>query len=1038
MNYTNEEILAATTKLVRDAIRRPYGVLGNRDTSVTLTDIQDAAAGVFLLFPNAPFYALFLGTERVRDLVANELETLNSLINNIVDVGRNTTAVDTLTSLNNASVALTALSGAANRRALTSGATFEAITAVPAWQRFDDNIGRFLDDHAGNIKNGGSIVDTPAGARAALPALITSLKAEHAELVRRVTLLVGGLDDFNSLQLRATLQASILQRAQEVLDANIATLDALTPEARLGALRDVTIDLLAARAVVRSFGSLTSPTLFAPINGVGKAFADATRPATAAAATADLFSPFIILPTESQLDFFLDGEVTQTSIVTIQGSFAARLDGLIAEPFGILASPDPDQNDTFVIRCTDELDVPVGPLTPGAAVTIEAVVAEINADIAAVVPPPPIVAEAYFNPLKFTGSVIASTGPDTFTFLNASVDAAAIGVELADKVVVISGDNAGNIYTVTAISGPVPPSTPGFLLLTVISGIHVAATNDIVEIGPPSRLLRLRITDAGAAAALATNKRIDLIADDAVATAAFETLGYFGNTGIASRRTTADEVVNSIEIAPGAAVGLNTRLVASKELIATLFSGQGHSVTTSSLKYILFKLREIATMTTVLGVTTFNVSNTSGITTGDYVALREPPGANDVDAFGVITVVDSTSFTVSSWNSDDVLFVDPPTDGSVLIDVGPNLVLPNDCILRIAENSINDGDYTVSYSGAVQPFSIPFELPLTRSIPFITQGGQAVINNVVLGQERVIFSSTDTTLATRVLVTDGDTGGGPNPLSAIARFVSAPPLNAVGTTTFFQIPENPKTLEVGDQLEFYELNYATVSQSFIIAALQLADLIIELKTGLATNEPSFTFTTTGQVPPFARIRKVKRDNFDVFSTAAMAWLDSEVNETQFFPNLDRLINPLLSGNPSIVQINNAKLALQDMVTSLNDLSVILDSYNVSEVTQVNSLIDSFLEKGSDRAVDLLLEGQFSTFFGLSVDGQSYAGDVLAKIKEIQRLDLPVKKVRRADAGHEQILAQWEEPDFEFDQSDISDFEEVDIPDDFDKPFPGQA
>jgi len=55
MSYTDEEVTAAVEKLVRTSIRRNIGSLGNRDLDVSFDDYMDAAAGVFILFQNAPF-----------------------------------------------------------------------------------------------------------------------------------------------------------------------------------------------------------------------------------------------------------------------------------------------------------------------------------------------------------------------------------------------------------------------------------------------------------------------------------------------------------------------------------------------------------------------------------------------------------------------------------------------------------------------------------------------------------------------------------------------------------------------------------------------------------------------------------------------------------------------------------------------------------------------------------------------------------------------------------------------------------------------
>lgn len=1069
MDYTSDEILAATTKLVADAVRRGYGDLGNRDTSITLSDTADAAAGVFLLFPSAPYYVVDLGTQRLQDLVASVAETLEKLYNAVTDIGRNTRPIDSISSLNNAEVALRSLATAARTRATSSGNTststesggdgsrsqsgpsFTDIEGTPAWQRFDANVQRFLDEHAGNIKSGSSIVDTPAAARSSIPSLLSSVKEGHAELLRRATLLKDAVGDFESLQLRATLSASILERAQEVLGENIGVLESLTPEQRLGELRGLVLDLLAARTLVRNFGSLTPPTLFALIDGVGSPYADAAHPATSASVnTTYYYSPYIILDDSNQLDFFLDGDSSPVT-VGIQGSFLARLDGLISEPFDIGVT-----NNVFDIDVTDASSVNVV-LTTGATVPIETVVSDINTAIAAVGTPPPIVAEAYLNPLKFTGNATAGSSPTRFTFLNASVSPAALGIELGDKIVVTSGTNSGNIYTVNFIIEPIPPSTPGVLRATLVSGSHVVATDDVIEVGAPNRLLRIRLTDTSPVSSLLINRRIDLPDTNDIAVAALQTLGYQGSVGIASRRTTADEVINSLDSSPSTVVGLTPRVSASK-YFDPLFvpTSQGRTDINSSLKYIIFDLRDVASsVVTSGGVTTITVPDTSNISVGETAVMREADGANDVNAYGLVaSIPSSTTFTVTTWSSDDPLFTGPaPADSTdVVVEVGPDLsFIPRDCILKIDENGLVDGDYTVSYSGAF-PNSIPFELPLTRALPLVVTGGQPIVSTVSLGVERITFSSTDTTLATKVICNDGDIGSGPNPVTAVYRFFPSGLAEGVGSTTWFKIPEDPKTLETSDLLEFYENDYNIVSQSFVIKSFQLGDLLIELESAMDTDLPSFTFTTEGTTPPFARIRKTKKNNFDSFKRNIETWLTRDENDDTFFRELDALINPLLSNsNPSIVQINNAKMKVQELLGIISttgavsagnpigtDIEAVLNSYQADVVKQVDVLIDTFQERSADRAVDLLLEGQFTTFFGLDIDGCSYAGDVMKRVQEIQRTDLPVKKVRRPDAGFDRVIAQYEEADFEFDQSDIEGNEEVDIPTDFKKPFPDGA
>ena len=64
---------------------------------------------------------------------------------------------------------------------------------------------------------------------------------------------------------------------------------------------------------------------------------------------------------------------------------------------------------------------------------------------------------------------------------------------------------------------------------------------------------------------------------------------------------------------------------------------------------------------------------------------------------------------------------------------------------------------------------------------------------------------------------------------------------------------------------------------------------------------------------------------------------------------------------------------------------------------------------------------------------------MEQIQEVAQQDLPIKKTKRQlNQGQEALLASWQEPDYEFEQSDLAGVDEVEIPADFDKEFPGQS
>lgn len=134
-DYSSEEITAAVEKIVASAIRRPYGRFGNRDIQAAFTDLQDAAAGVFVLNVSAPFYTALLGAGRLNELLVPLTQIINELLEALANVNRRVREIDNLAPLNNAKAALAALELAASGR--SQG--FTSIESTPAYQRYDAN-----------------------------------------------------------------------------------------------------------------------------------------------------------------------------------------------------------------------------------------------------------------------------------------------------------------------------------------------------------------------------------------------------------------------------------------------------------------------------------------------------------------------------------------------------------------------------------------------------------------------------------------------------------------------------------------------------------------------------------------------------------------------------------------------------------------------------------------------------------------------------------------------------------------------------------
>jgi hypothetical protein len=201
---------------------------------------------------------------------------------------------------------------------------------------------------------------------------------------------------------------------------------------------------------------------------------------------------------------------------------------------------------------------------------------------------------------------------------------------------------------------------------------------------------------------------------------------------------------------------------------------------------------------------------------------------------------------------------------------------------------------------------------------------------------------------------------------------------------------------------------------------------------------------SAQPVPFARLRVGTVNDYSAVQALLETWLANAINQPLYLTNLNRLVNPVLANaTPTALAVNNALNALNALfaivlsteATALGQdptqsLDTILNDYDVEPVPAVDSLITTFLDKGSDLAVDTLLAGQFSAFFNMNASGTSYAGAVQQATVAVAMNDLPVRRYNRPEAQTSQLTGQAQSPDFEYTGSDLNEQlpgEQVDPP-----------
>lgn len=1016
-DYTPDEITTAVEQIVRSSIRRPYGALGNRDIQTSFNDLQDAAAGVFLLEQNAPFYVAFLGAQRLKEYIENELSILLELIEAIENTDRKTKDINNLASLNNARTALTSLEIASNSRTNS----FQSIEDVPAFKRYDANLQRFLDEHGNNIRKNNQIVPTPQESRIKLPQLIRDLKAAHAEVISRLQYLAGAIDNYDSLNLPSIISTGVISRARQVLSSRVDELEVLSPKDRLAKIRETILDLLAGRAAVKAMGSLKATTIFALLEGNADVFADVDHPATPARLVSDIAGPYPIIAGENELYFRMDDSFSFTGIVP--GSYVANLTGR-AEPYEFTA----DNNILWVdIDGFDRLIITFSLAQLTALQVADAIDLQIANQIPVLPANYPLIAEQIIFQRRFVGSVniivpsIHGGDADILISPDFPGNWGNLGIQPGDSLTVSDFTSANNGLWFTVLSIEEDET-----ILTVAKDTEapVEETSKNVEVGP-ARAVRLRIKDSEAINCL--NNRVSFSFPASYANTALESLGFPVGGVIRCRSTDADTIVGSL-LTSYASQKQGIPRLGAQAVLETVYDGPGRSNPEDATQVVAYKVRAAGTVTGGSNVV-FSIlaSQLANIEVGDVIVIRETTTLADLNVAGVITevVTDPSDPHISAT------MVQAIADGNILCEVmdGSSLpVLPKYLDFRISDSAGQDGDYTLVYSG-IQVFSgittnVRSEFNLERTIPLNrAQGGLPQLFNLEIGLKKIAFSSTDTSLATKVKL---DESGGFN--SAVRKFINSGIQEEVGTTKYFQLPEDPKNLSEGDILELHETSPSVPTYNPTITSLEMTNLLVEVNPELPTDLSEVNMSLNSSVP-FGRVRLVKKNNYSVLKDGIDDWLTWDENLDSWFINLYRYTNPLVSNlNPTIYHVNTAKLHVQALYETLQDLQLIIDAYSVLPVEPIDNLITTYLDKGCDRGVDVLLQGRFSEFFGFTAEQMSYVGQMQSTIREVASNDLPVRKTNRLNNPNEQIEASWAGINYDIDSSDTIDPDEnINIP-----------
>jgi hypothetical protein len=1035
-DFTSDEISTAVSALVQSTVARPYDTLGARRPDVTFTGVQTAAAGIFILYPLAPFYCIYLGTRRLLESITSEITVVGQLVESIGSLGRLVLDVEDLSPLNNAQAALQALS-----TAVSSGAPAD-ITKLPQYQRYTTNVNAFLAGPASAIKLGGSVVPTPPEARAQIPSLVSQLQAAHEATVAAATLLANSIKDFASVNLSSLVAQGIISNASSVLSQDTAALAALPAAQRLAAVRTPILNLIAAKSVITAFGSFSGPSPFYTVTGTSFPYADANHLATPATLVGTKTGPYVVMPGVSDaLAITLDGGGAAIN-VTVPSSTFASIAGLTVEsappayeggvvdgyligngthPTGLpVGTPIPSNSRLhFKIDSvggpTFDITVQLTHVTDGPTITrrsAQNICDDINTELTTLGINADVVATPYFSPAPhYIGSVNITPISGDLAALDLVGGGSLNAVLLGDTVVVASGANAG-LWTVTALNSSTEVTAS-------FGTTPVSQTNASVQIGPKDRGVKISCVSART---ISQRWKLTVAASTATEQSTLTALGFSLGYNTQCSPTLISDVMSVLSMQTTKA-GFSTSL--------DLTYPSSFSVTTDPTNpYHLqaLKFSSTATLTFASGIITlsgFTGLLAAGAAVGDTVVL---PGQGS-SVWSVLSLTDTTLTASGS--------VTPTTGSGVSFLLGPTLSAGAWQTLQITSGA-NKGSFLTDV-GAATPIDI--QLNLRTPIPHFSDPttGVGVLGTASLGNELLAISSPTQTTSSSAGVSG----------TAVAVFWTSFPSVQTGSSPFFFMPKPTAggVPSAGDLLEFFASNYANPSAICTVTTVDAINggYVIGVTPDVPDVPSSWTF---GQIPPpYVSLRHGHVVDFQSFETALSNWLALAPQQTTlFFQSLNRVINPLLANtNPTASDVGTAKsLILQlAVLLDINDaqqnsaspsstLESILTNYTVDPVSQIDTLIKTYQAQGADAAIDLLTGGQFSSFFGLTQDGTSYAGQMQAAMRSVAMNDLPVRAVNRSTSVQARNLGTSQSPDYEFSQEDTETGLKPDAPADFSK------
>jgi len=998
-DYTNAEILNEVSRIFRARID-PGKEGGTLNTQVEYTQLLDSASLTLLLHNDAIFYVARLVRNSLLSLSLQEIRLVEDTLLALDHLGQIGAPVRDTTILSDANTTLLSLDAAGS------------VKDRPEAQRFNSQMDRFADLHRKNIVSqvAAQIVRPREEARTIIKTNLDRLKKVHAKLLNSVFALRDLLDEYLSLDVPSKVAATALTNIR----ANLAELGEKIPSTtdanNIAESRKNVLTALASKTAVKSISGFSDPRevkVQSPTNPVPASLKHTGRVAGVGTPASVLSGqgPWP-LPLSAPLVVAVDGAASVS--VAVDEILGTALRAQAEEPFDLLAA-------TALQLAKDKLHVLVDPRTFTGTLSSGTV-------STATLP-----SSAGLN-FQNLGSLISF--PSMTTVSDFAHRAISDLTYLQNGVVTGAVDLGGERWRVTLSSswGAVGESGTGLAARHVGGYFRTSISDDRWEI--------LEVEDADNAIVSVP------ILDPTTITPPTGSIQLRGDV------PTLATVVTFTPVTSIAAAGLF--MIAAAVKTATLDLSPDNTVA----GVITSIQKEQADVDTGLSDNVWRL-----MTLNQHVQVKADP-ANPTRLLLVprsrarpAAVVGSTFIRTTTGLTTSV--IEESAHAELGLQIGQSTAEHRLSLIDLAEfmeaavtglsGSVNSEEIAVGTLSTVQGTAQVTAVELAGVVEVgdrmelagVELGTFSVVSLSPITLDRDVFLSTEDNVPYRVVRSRAALASANNSKGSSLEIVSGPselgfPVGVVrGSVPGFEAVDKS-----GNLLSFTDL----VNAGDILDVVGLAGVAIDnvngttlgLVSGLPSNVERKAFkvlsssavqygSLVDQLTTFTSSRQLLRKHaFDVDLEALDIALTRALLPGQNFTSnrnqARRIAADLLSILTSSPRRGDEYTA--DVPTASLDLEGLLLPFLPRQVSEVDSVIDSFLERKYTRAVKLLQTGRIQEFFGTDEETGSFSGAMMQTSRQVVR-DLPTQPStdEEVDAEVNLAVSTTEEVDSEYNLDD---------------------